>query len=137
MGKTPRLTILFAFLMLAAALVLWWQRPLDRRRIPTRSASIRIDINVADAETFALLPGVGRQLGARIVEYRRLEGPFEDIDQLLAVTGIGAKTLARIRPLVVCGPEGGEGKREERRDSQNPASFFWGVERTYCVSPES
>ena len=126
MGKTPRLTILFAFLMLAAALVLWWQRPLDRRRIPARSAAIRIDINVADAETFALLPGVGRQLGARIVEYRRLEGPFEDVDQLLAVTGIGAKTLARIRPLVVCGPEGGEGKREERRDSQNPASFFWG-----------
>ena len=116
MWKTSRLLILLAFLMMAAVLLLWWQRPLDRRRIIHHSAAINIDINSADPNTLSLLPGIGRELGARIVEHRRLEGPFENIDQLLEVAGIGVKTLTRIRPLVVC--VGVSGKREEGKEMQ-------------------
>jgi len=49
-----------------------------------------------------LLPGVGRELGRRIVEYRAEHGPFRSVGDLLQVSGIGDRTLARIGPMITC-----------------------------------
>lgn len=100
----PRMCLFGAlvFLMLVVAWGSWLRRPVDRRLAPPRSAAIRIDVNRADADHLALLPGVGRELGRRIVEYRAEHGPFRSADDLLQVSGIGDRTLARIGPMITC-----------------------------------
>ncbi|MFH7319427.1 ComEA family DNA-binding protein [Desulfurivibrio sp. D14AmB] len=59
-----------------------------------------ISLNQADLQTLTFLPGIGPTLAGRIIEHRQLHGPFLNSEQLLAVPGIGPKTLARLRPLV-------------------------------------
>ncbi len=44
-----------------------------------------------------LLPGVGEQMAQRIARYRADKGPFQKIDDLRKVPGIGPATLERVR----------------------------------------
>ena len=57
-----------------------------------------LDLNRATAEELDRLPGVGPVLARRIIEHRLLHGPFHAVDELLAVRGIGARLLERLRP---------------------------------------
>ncbi|HET8958476.1 MAG TPA: ComEA family DNA-binding protein [Microcella sp.] len=59
-----------------------------------------VNINVADATALETLPGVGPALAARIIAWRDENGPFRSVDELLAVSGIGEKTLDGFRELV-------------------------------------
>jgi len=55
-----------------------------------------ISINKADAETIAaLLTGVGISKAEAIVAWRKQNGGFTSLEQLLEVKGIGEKTLER------------------------------------------
>ncbi|HBL37239.1 MAG TPA: competence protein ComEA [Firmicutes bacterium] len=58
----------------------------------------RLDPNIATSEQLQTLPGIGPVLAARIIEYRETVGKFVILEDLLAVKGIGEKTLAKIRP---------------------------------------
>ena len=53
-----------------------------------------IDINRADAEELADLPGIGPALAARVVEYRTQHGPFASKEALMEVSGIGPAKYA-------------------------------------------
>jgi competence protein ComEA len=64
----------------------------------------KINVNLASAEELDDLPGIGPSLAARIVAYREAHGPFRTVDDLLAVSGIGPKTLDRFRDLVTADP---------------------------------
>lgn len=55
-----------------------------------------IDINTANADALQLLPRVGPVLAARIIEGR----PYDSVDALVRVRGVGPATLERLRPLV-------------------------------------
>jgi competence protein ComEA len=46
------------------------------------------------------LPGIGPVLARRIVEYRRLHGPFRRLEELRGVRGVGPRLLERLRPRV-------------------------------------
>lgn len=59
-----------------------------------------LDVNVADAQALAALPGIGPALAGRIVAERAARGPFASADDLLRVPGIGAGRMERIRPFV-------------------------------------
>lgn len=60
-----------------------------------------VDLNRADAKTLESLPGIGAVLAQRVLEYRASVGRFRTVEELLAVKGIGPKTLERIRPFVM------------------------------------
>lgn len=63
-----------------------------------KSALGRVNINEASQQELAkLLSGVGKTKAARIVEYRRMNGPFETVDDLQRVRGIGAAILDKNR----------------------------------------
>jgi competence protein ComEA len=59
-----------------------------------------VDLNSADAAALETLPGVGPATSAAILEWRRQNGAFRSVDDLLGVSGIGEKTLAKLSPLV-------------------------------------
>ncbi len=59
-----------------------------------------ISLNRADATALQDLPGVGPVLAERIVAHRDANGPFEAVEDLLDVPGIGETKLAAIRDLV-------------------------------------
>ncbi len=56
-----------------------------------------IHINTADEKKLDELPGVGPVMAKRIVEYRNEHGPFESVEDLAKIRGIGAEKLARIK----------------------------------------
>ena len=60
----------------------------------------KIDINQADQALLTKLPGIGSSTAEKITAYRDVNGPFESIDDLLNVKGIGPEKLEKIKPLV-------------------------------------
>jgi competence protein ComEA len=63
-------------------------------------------LNRATEQELERLPGIGRVLAARIVEYRVAQGTFSDIEQLRHVKGIGKKKFEQIRAVVTVVPSG-------------------------------
>jgi competence protein ComEA len=59
-----------------------------------------ISLNRADATQLQDLPGVGPVLADRIVAYREANGPFQTVEDLLDVPGIGEAKLAAMRDLI-------------------------------------
>ena len=57
----------------------------------------KIHINTADEKKLDELPGVGPVMAKRIVEYRNEHGPFESVDDLTKIRGIGPEKLEKIR----------------------------------------
>ena len=64
------------------------------------SGSGKININTATAEELDTLPGIGPAYADRIIRYRQEEGPFENIEQIIEVKGIGDATFADIKDLI-------------------------------------
>jgi competence protein ComEA len=65
---------------------------------PIEEMPARVNINSADAaELSRVLSGVGEARAEAIVRYRDTYGPFETLEELSAVSGIGEATLARNR----------------------------------------
>ena len=65
-----------------------------------------LDLNAASAEELAELPGIGRELARRIVAYREEHGPFETVEELMEVSGIGQGKLDGLEGRVTVENEG-------------------------------
>ncbi|CAM3311317.1 ComEA family DNA-binding protein [Halomonas lysinitropha] len=52
-----------------------------------------INVNSADAELLAELPGIGETRAAAIIEDREAKGPYESAEDLTRVSGIGDATV--------------------------------------------
>jgi competence protein ComEA len=59
-----------------------------------------IDINTAGEAELIQLPGVGPGLARRIVKYREENGPFQLVDDLQNVSGIGPSKFAKLETYV-------------------------------------
>lgn len=62
--------------------------------------SFPVNVNTADAALLDAVPGIGPSLAQAIVTYRRENGPFKTVEDLVNVPGIGPKTLSKIAPFV-------------------------------------
>jgi competence protein ComEA len=68
----------------------------------TNSTSL-ININTATLAELETLPGIGPSLGQNIIDYRQTNGPFEAIEDLMKVSGIGTAKFEAIRALITVG----------------------------------
>ena len=69
--------------------------------IPVEPSSLPlINLNTATVEELDTLSGIGPALAARIVAYRTEYGPFQRVDDVTLVSGIGPATLAGFADLV-------------------------------------
>ena len=62
---------------------------------------LRVNVNLATAEELQELPRIGPKIAQRIVEHRQLHGPFQSLEQLKSVEGIGPRTVTLLDSLVV------------------------------------
>jgi competence protein ComEA len=68
----------------------------------THSFAEAININTASQEQISqTLTGIGPSKAAAIVAYRTENGPFQSIDQIEEVKGIGAATVDKNRDLIL------------------------------------
>ena len=65
-----------------------------------------LDLNAATAEQLQTLPGVGEELAARIVAWREEQGPFESVEQIMEVPGIGEGKFAALEGRITVQNEG-------------------------------
>lgn len=63
----------------------------------TSAVAEMINLNQADAETLQYIPGIGPSKAEDMVELRSSTNGFKSMEDLLAVRGIGEKTLETIR----------------------------------------
>jgi competence protein ComEA len=61
-----------------------------------------IDLNMASAADLQRLPGIGPTLAQRIIGERQRR-PFQSVDDLDRVTGIGMKTIEKLRRFAAVG----------------------------------
>jgi len=94
-GERPLLschaTIAGAFVLFALASSLPAQK-----RPPAKP----IDLNTATAAQLEQLPGVGSSTAQIIVKFRESSGPFQRVEDLLAIHGISRVKLEKLRPYV-------------------------------------
>ncbi len=53
----------------------------------------QVNINTASAEELTALSGIGPKKAAEIIKYRRANGKFKSVQELINVTGIGEATV--------------------------------------------
>ncbi len=59
-----------------------------------------VNINKAGVPELSTLPGIGAKKAQAIIDYRKANGDFKRVDDLINVKGIGPKTLEKLRPLL-------------------------------------
>ena len=104
------------FILIALAVLLGWTgwsaltrtvrldapggRPMNSTSLP----DMRVDINAAGVAELSVLPAIGPGLAERIVADRNQRGPFESVESLTRVSGIGKSTIDRLKPYAVAIP---------------------------------
>jgi len=99
---------LFVGVLICASLVLmlihwirlsdWGAHPVEIERHASYRYDYKLDINEATWVEWTNLQGIGETLARRIVEEREHHGPYDSVDDLQRVKGIGPKTVEKIRP---------------------------------------
>ena len=67
---------------------------------PTDTVRVCVNVNTASVGELQQLPRVGPATARRIVDYRARNGRFASAEDLALVSGIGPKTVERLKPLV-------------------------------------
>lgn len=61
----------------------------------------KIRINQASESELTTLPGIGPAKAEAIIQYREEHGPFQAVEDLLNISGIGQKTLDRFADMII------------------------------------
>jgi comEA protein len=62
-----------------------------------------VNINTANSEQLQQVPGIGPATADKILQMRKSYGPFKSVDDLLAIRGLGAKRLEKMRKYLTVG----------------------------------
>jgi comEA protein len=91
-----------AVIALSTALILLFA--LEARGDTKHPPAHSIDLNTATAEQLQQVPGIGPSTAKAIVDFRRKSGPFQKIEDLLAIKGISKARLEKMRPYLTLSP---------------------------------
>lgn len=93
------------------------------RARPTDSALTPrlVDLNTADRMELIQVSGIGPERADAILAHRATYGPFQRVEELDAVRGIGAKTLTQARPHLMA--SGGSAPLERLERKPPPTAY--------------
>lgn len=91
-SKNPAKIALVALLVVVGIIMLWW-------KITHNPDTMIVNINKASVTELAYLPDVGPVIAQRIVAARN-EKPFQSIEELKKIKGIGEKTFEKMKARV-------------------------------------
>ncbi len=72
----------------------------EPERAPTATPAFPINLNTAAFEELLALPGIGEVRAQSIIDYRSAHGPFQSIEDIQAVEGIGAGIFEKVKDLI-------------------------------------
>jgi competence ComEA-like helix-hairpin-helix protein len=62
-----------------------------------------VNLNTATSEELQQVPGIGPVTAGKILQMRKSYGSFKSVDDLLAIRGLGAKRLEKMRKYLTVG----------------------------------
>jgi competence protein ComEA len=74
---------------------------LEPGAVPTATPPWPVNINTASQADLETLPGIGPATAEKIIAYRETYGPFNTIEEIQDVSGIGPATFEDIREIIV------------------------------------
>jgi competence protein ComEA len=81
--------------ILTVALMMTWA-------VPAIAADLKkVNINSAELEELMTLDGIGEKMAARILAFRKKNGPFQNPADIMMVKGIGPKIFDRNKDLIL------------------------------------
>lgn len=63
----------------------------------------KININTASSTELQKLPKIGAKVAQRIIDFRKENGKFKKIEEIMKVKGIGEKTFKKIKDIITVG----------------------------------
>ena len=66
----------------------------------TATAAAPVNLNTATVDQLATIPGIGAKTAERIIEYRKTNGGFKKVEDLMNVQGVGEKSFLKMKPLI-------------------------------------
>ncbi len=68
-----------------------------RKAVQVKKQTGVVNINTAGISELVTLPRIGKKIAQRIIDFRKKNGRFKRIEDLMKVKGIGEKTFNRIK----------------------------------------
>jgi comEA protein len=94
-----RITIRFLLFFLFLGLIFSASVDAGKKKPPAQP----VNINTANSEQLQQVPGIGPATADKILKMRKSYGPFKSVDDLLAIRGLGAKRLEKMRKYLTVG----------------------------------
>ena len=110
MKKMTKATLIFALMVFFAGACLSVHA----------AETIKIDINKATAKDLTTLKNIGPKTAASILEYRKANGSFKTIDDLLKVKGIGEKKFKSIKDMIMVLDTSKEKVKQDKDKDKTP-----------------
>lgn len=81
--------------------IAWRGEQVDVDQAQRPPLTFQVDVNQAAVGELMAVPSVGPKMAEAIIEHRSLQGPFECLEQLQDVPGVGPKKLEQMRKYLV------------------------------------